>query len=359
MNKYLEKIAEINKEAMNTKALADIARQVGLRREGDWRGLARQFADNKGQLLPARQRAAVREKITGVGNNAVQKIFSAQERARDSDELLGMVSEKTKKILPTSTPLSRRDGLIDNPGMGLMDPRIHASDAQARQGKAIANAQQLSALLTSNHGKHQMIHTHPQGNFFRLANKTSRFQTANREFSDIDPMIADVAMRSRLPASSMGGAGIASTVRGGSTLRNKQDAHMLARGFPEVDRSKLANPMSQEFNDEVQRVTNASKTLTESMSPAMQRRFGNASMGDHNTFPQVNRRNSIIGMDRTLGVHTQGLVPTGRADLSPQIPVSYQHAYFDIGQGGHQAIRRMLKKGLNPEERGLNTSFLK
>lgn len=362
MNKYLEKIAEMTelaemqKEAMRVSDLANIAKKVGLRQEGDWRGLARQFADNTGALRPARERAGIRERITGIGNNAIQQVQSTQRKLRDTDEVLGIVSEKTRKIVPQNTSLSLPNGTMQNPGMGVLKPGTHKADIEVRQGKAMAHSQELVNSLRENHGKQQLVHTHPNFDTYRRLSRHSRYSEILSN-SDIDPGVADMFYRRNLPSSSMGGAAIAAKSRG-SLLRNKQDAHMMSKEFPKVDRSKLQDPSHPDFQDELDRVQKASEALNEKLSAPVKARFAPA-MGDMNTLPQANRRNSIIGGDNTIGVHTQTLVPTGRPDISSHIPVSYQHAYFDINQGGHKAIRRMLKKGINPDDHGLNSYFMK
>lgn len=358
MNRYLEKIAEINKEAMNTQALAGIARQVGLRREGDWRGIARQFADNKGQLLPARQRAAIRTSWTGISNNSTQQMQAAQRHSRQGDEVMGLVSEKTKNLTRLGIPKEDSRGIVQNPGMGLLDPRIDARDGAARQAVALEGSSNLAELLKKNYGKASFVHTHPlEPSTFKRLSSTGRLQTAANDYGDI--AARDIIHRRNLPTSSMGGSSIAASVNTGNILRNKQDAHMMATGIPKVDVSKLKVPDSPEYQEEVSRIMDASKDISDRISPAMNSRLNTQFPGDHSTFPMINRRNSIIGQDRTIGVHSQASVPTHRDDLMPNIPVGYKHHYFDIGQGGHKATRRLVAAGIDPEKYGLNTSFLR
>lgn len=358
MNKYLEKIAEIQKEAMRVEDLANIAKKVGLRREGDWRGLARQFADSTGALKPARERAAIREKITGISNNTTQKMIGAQKRLRDTDEVLGFVSEKSKKIVPLNTSLSRPNGIIENPGMGAMDPRGHSLDIGVRQGRAIAHGNELMPALMSNHGANSMIHTHPaNGRFVKRITSTKSVGENYKAGLYRDSIMEDLMVRRNLPDSSMGGTNFALPQRRGSPLLNKKDAHTVAREFPAINIDKLSNPGSDEFYEELSRVRSQVKPVLKKLSPHMRDRINTQVMGDVSTLPMVNRRNSIIGMDNTIGVHTQATVPTGRTDIAPHIPYTYQHAYFDTNSGGHRAIRRMLKKGINPEQHGLDTSF--
>lgn len=358
MNRYLEKIAEIQKEAMRVEDLANIAKKVGLRREGDWRGFARQFADHTGALRPAAERAAIREKITGISNNAAQKMIGAQKRLRDTDEVLGFISEKSKKLVPLNTSLSRPSGLIDNPGMGAMNPAGHQRDIGERQARAVHHGSELLPILMSNKGTHSMVHTHPSTNRFmeRITSTKSVGENYKAGLYDSTGM-EDFFVRRNLPASSMGGANFAQLQRKGSPLRNKRDAHTVAKEFPTVDTARLSNPGSDEFYDELSRVQSKVKPVLEKLSPNMRERMNQQVMGDVSTLPMVNRRNSIIGMDNTIGVHTQATIPTGRTDIAPNLPYSYQHAYFDVNQGGHRAVRRMLKKGINPEQHGLDTSF--
>lgn len=355
MNKYLEKIAEIQKEAMRVEDLANIAKKVGLRREGDWRGLARQFADSTGALKPARERAAIREKITGVSNNAIQQVGAAQRKLRQGDEVSAFLGRDRKIMRVPGAVTDDKRGILPNKGMALLNPK-QDSDGAMRQMSNGINAEATSSLLVESKGRGiSNIHTHPfpSSQIFRRPTLTTQGQELERLG---DTRIKEFSYRKNLPVSSLGGGDIAAIARRGSPLKNKAEAHYLAKNAPEYDASKLRNYPSEEFDQEFRRFASENEKLRGKLSPVMKQRMAEGVMGDVNLLPFISRRNTILGGDKTLGVHTQPAI--NRYGASPiTAPYWSQQAYFDVGQGGHKAIRRMLKKGIKPEEHGLDTTF--
>ena len=111
MNRYLEKIAEIEKEALNALKARAMAHEAGVVVDPDtqWKWALRQFRGKRGELLQGRDRSKVLDRLMGnpaAGNNNFrQAIQSEQRKLTPRDEVqLHRVSASKKPLISKKIP---------------------------------------------------------------------------------------------------------------------------------------------------------------------------------------------------------------------------------------------------------------
>lgn len=93
MNRYLEKVAELEKEALNALKARAMAHEAGVVVDPDtqWKWALRQFRGKRGELVQGRERSQVLDRLMGnpsAGNNNFrQAIQSEQRKLHPTDEV--------------------------------------------------------------------------------------------------------------------------------------------------------------------------------------------------------------------------------------------------------------------------------
>lgn len=113
MNRYLEKVAELEKEALNALKARAMAHEAGVVVDPDtqWKWALRQFRRGpEGKVAQGRDRAQILNRIMGnpaAGNNNFrQAIQSEQRKLRTIDEV--QLHRRQEKVLSRPSPVSRQ-----------------------------------------------------------------------------------------------------------------------------------------------------------------------------------------------------------------------------------------------------------
>lgn len=103
MNKYLEKIASLEKQALNAQAAREMAKKVGVIADPDsnWKYALRNLRDGRGNPLEGQPRREALTRLAG-GRDIVrehQQMAAAQRKLRDVDEVQ-QLNVRGKEVMP-------------------------------------------------------------------------------------------------------------------------------------------------------------------------------------------------------------------------------------------------------------------
>lgn len=124
MNKYLEKVAEITKVALNAAKARAMAREVGVIPDTDtaWKYALRKLRDSKGMPLTGRNLQDARVSLGDVSNNGYQKLRSYATRGVAPDTEISAVIDRRSGDVVEKAMGKTRSGMAPN----LYDSNLHS-----------------------------------------------------------------------------------------------------------------------------------------------------------------------------------------------------------------------------------------
>ncbi len=154
MNKYLEKIASFEKQALNAQAAREMAKKVGVIAdpESNWKYALRNLRDGRGNPLEGQPRREALTRLAG-GRDIVrehQQMAAAQRKLRDVDEVQ-QVNVRGKEVLPMT-------GIF---GSGHLSSSSRRGDPLARTNTHLVSDSVEPHIKTIYHDGISASHVHP------------------------------------------------------------------------------------------------------------------------------------------------------------------------------------------------------
>lgn len=320
MNKYLEKIASFEKQALNAQAAREMAKKVGVIADPDsnWKYALRNLRDGRGNPLEGQPRREALTRLAG-GRDIIrehQQMAAAQRKLRDVDEVQ-QVNVRGKEVLPMT-------GIF---GSGHLSSSARAGDPLVRTNTHIISSSIEPHIKTIYHDRISASHVHPTPITGFFLKKSLKEVEAERQWSRFmlkDPrgVVDDVTHRfgrsdtpHRLAGPSGSSTGQLAMRHMGKTERTKAvGAHT---SIADEDNSQQ---VFQHFMDEAKRVRNQTYQQRGAAFPAVG--------ADQEAFGTIfaNQVNPI----HAPTVHTVGLHKTTTGGPEGDIPIGRRSVYLDM-----------------------------
>lgn len=116
---------QIYKEALNAQKSREVAKEVGLIPEGQWKWALRHLKDDKGNPLKGKELADAKHALGAVSNNAYQGIKSQSRKLGSDTEIGGALLSNNNKTNPIGVVAGKKGtGSVGLGGANLMSPRV-------------------------------------------------------------------------------------------------------------------------------------------------------------------------------------------------------------------------------------------